>query len=188
MPLAPALPPWVVSFGVFLSLHCRVPLAERGRKSGLTQDMLGHQPKNWLFRYPRCTGSCTDGGNLEGGGRRSHFCLGARGARCPWRRHGGRGYRPRCRSSPPSMAVSCRMSIPRSSLFPCSERMRVSVSCFLVPQWIHIRRQSLGSFGLFPNPSPRAGGPPKLRSLFGVLVSPQEYRKLGFGFVSVFCI
>ena len=31
----------------------------------------------------------------------------------------------------------------------------------------------------------REGGPRMLRSLFGVLVSPQEYRKIGFGSVSV---
>ena len=73
-----------------------------------------------------------------------------------------------------------------SSLSPCSEQLHVSMFCFLVPQWIHILRQSLGAFGLFPNHSLGAGGPHKSRSLFGVLVSPQEYRKLGFGFVSVF--
>ena len=73
----------------------------------------------------------------------------------------------------------------QSSLFPCSEQMGVSVFCFLVPQWTHIMRQS---FGLFPNPSPRAGGPRKSRSLFGVLVSPQEYRNLDSGLSPCFSI
>ena len=51
--LLPPTLPCLSTFGVlFLSLHCRVPLAERGRKSGLTQDMLGHQPKNWLSGIP----------------------------------------------------------------------------------------------------------------------------------------
>ena len=47
----------------------------------------------------------------------------------------------------------------RSSLFPCSEQVRVSVFCFLVAQWIHIMRQSLGAFVCFPNPSPVSSAP-----------------------------
>ena len=50
--LLPPTLPCLYTFGVFLSLHCRVPLAERGRMRGLTQDMLGHQPKNWLSGIP----------------------------------------------------------------------------------------------------------------------------------------
>ena len=109
---------------------------------------------------------------------------------------GGRGYRPLCRSSSVLSNVYSIFFVVsevtgtlcgwRCSLFPCSEQLRVSIFCFLVPQWIHIMRQSLGAFGLFPNLFLRAGGPRRSRSWFGVLVSPQEYRKPGFGFVSVF--
>ena len=79
--LAPALPPWVVSFGVSLFSALEVPRGDRTLKDS-QQSVVHHEraPSQELERdrYPHCTGNCPGGEDLEGGGvrgKRSHICL-----------------------------------------------------------------------------------------------------------------
>ena len=78
----PALPGlFPLGFSLFSAL--KVPRGDHTLKDS-QQSVVHHErapTQELVFRYPQCTRSCTDGGNLKGDGRRSHFCLGARGAR-----------------------------------------------------------------------------------------------------------
>ena len=70
----PSLPEWfIVGFSFFSAL--KVPCEDHTFKD--SQQSVVHYERaptqELVFRYPHCTGSCTDGGNLEGGGRRMSF-------------------------------------------------------------------------------------------------------------------